>query len=278
MTLRLLLSCPDRPGIVAAVASFAKDIGGNITDLSQHAAADGQLYMRLVIDVPDLSIGDVAARFEAEVAPAWGMSFRFAEAGARKRVAIMASRPAHCLRELLWRLEAGELEAEGTMVISNHPDHSELVTSHGLPYHHVPIEPNGKPAAERAALELLAGTTDLLVLARYMQVLSGPFLEELGCPAINIHHSFLPAFAGPDPYAQAFAQGVKLIGATAHYVTEKLDAGPIIEQDVVRVTHDEGPHEMERLGQEVERSVLMRAVRAHLEDRVLVSGQRTIVF
>jgi formyltetrahydrofolate deformylase len=163
-------------------------------------------------------------------------------------------------------------------VISNHPDHEESVRSFGLAYHHVPVTPDTKPDAEQAALELLRGDIDLLVLARYMQVLSGEFLDEVGCPAINIHHSFLPAFAGADPYQRAWQRGVKLIGATAHYATEDLDAGPIIEQDTARVSHRDEVSDLMRIGRDLERLVLARAVRAHLEDRVLVDGERTVVF
>ena len=276
--LRLLLSCPDRPGIVAAVAEFIHTQGGNIVDLSQHASDDERLYMRLVFEAQSAELAELEARFATEVGDEWGMGYRFARAGARKRLAIMASRPAHCLRELLWALEADELEAQAICVISNHQDHRALVEGHGVDYHYIPVTNESRWEAEAETLKTLAGRVDLVVLARYMQILSADFLEQLRCPAINIHHSFLPAFAGPDVYSRAFQRGVKLIGATAHYVTAELDGGPIIEQDVTRVTHGEGPHEMERLGREIERSVLLRAVRAHLEDRVLVSGERTIVF
>jgi formyltetrahydrofolate deformylase len=186
-------------------------------------------------------------------------------------MAILVSREDHCLVDLLWRHRRGELDAEIPFVASNHPDHAADVESFGIPYHHVPY-PN-----EPELLELLRDA-DLVVLARYMRILSGEFLERLGVPVINIHHSFLPAFAGADPYRRAFERGVKIIGATAHYVTEELDAGPIIEQDVARVSHRESPETMMRIGRDIERTVLARAVNAHLEDRVLVHGNRTVVF
>jgi formyltetrahydrofolate deformylase len=190
----------------------------------------------------------------------------------------MVSREDHCLNDLLWRWRNGELEAEITRVISNHPEHRDQVESLGLPYDEVEAMPETREAAENEALGLLAGETDLLVLARYMQILSPGFLAGLGAPAINIHHSFLPAFVGADPYARAHERGVKLVGATAHYVTEELDAGPIIDQDVTRVSHRDEVADLVRIGRDAERMVLARAVKAHLEDRVLLDGMRTVVF
>jgi formyltetrahydrofolate deformylase len=189
----------------------------------------------------------------------------------------MVSREDHCLSDLLWRWRNGDLGGELVAVLSNRPDHADHVEALGLPFHHVPVDPTDRAAAERQALELLAGV-DLLVLARYMQILSPEFLRDLGAPAINIHHSFLPAFVGADPYHRAYERGVKLIGATAHYVTAELDAGPIIAQDVTRVDHRDEIADMIRLGRDVERLVLARAVMAHLDDRVLLDGERTIVF
>jgi formyltetrahydrofolate deformylase len=217
-------------------------------------------------------------RFEQEVAGPLRMDFRFAEPDQRKRVAIMVSREDHCLSDLLWRWRSGELGGEVVAVISNHPDHAGQVESLGVPFHHVPVEPGAKGAAEARALELLGEGLELLVLARYMQILSGELLERLGAPAINIHHSFLPAFVGADPYRRAHERGVKLIGATAHYVTEELDAGPIIDQDVTRVSHRDEVGDLMRIGRDIERLVLARAVKAHLDDRVLLDGDRTIVF
>jgi formyltetrahydrofolate deformylase len=278
-TTRLLLSCPDRPGIVARAAGFLAAAERNIIDADQHSSDRGRLFMRLVFDsAPEEDREDLYGRFETEVAAPLSMEYRFAEAGRRPRVAVMASREDHCLLDLLWRFRSGELPGEPVMVISNHSDHEAAVRSFDLPYHHIAVTPEDKAKAEAAELELLRGQADVLVLARYMQVLSGSFLEELGLPAINIHHSFLPAFAGADPYQRAWARGVKLIGATAHYATEDLDAGPIIEQDTARVSHRDEVGDLVRIGRDLERLVLARAVRAHLEDRVLVDGDRTVVF
>jgi formyltetrahydrofolate deformylase len=193
-------------------------------------------------------------------------------------VAVLVSREDHCLLDLLWRWRRGELHCEIPLVISNHPDQADDVDTFGVRYEHVPVVKGEKPAAEARMLELLEGDFDLVVLARYMQILSGDFLRRVGCPVINIHHSFLPAFAGADPYRRARERGVKVIGATAHYVTEELDAGPIIEQGVTRVTHREGVEALVRIGRDVERTVLAHAVGLHLEDRVLVHENRTVVF
>jgi formyltetrahydrofolate deformylase len=204
----------------------------------------------------------------------WVMNY----ASHRKRVAILVSRYDHCLAELLWRWRRGELHADLDLVVSNHPEMASEAARFGVRFEHVPVPRDGKPAAEAAVLDLLGGSFDLIVLARYMQILSPTFLEAARTPIINIHHSFLPAFAGANPYARAYDRGVKIIGATAHYVTEELDAGPIIEQDVTRVTHRENVEALERAGADLERIVLLRAVRWHLEDRVLAYGNRTIVF
>jgi len=234
--------------------------------------------MRMAFDqAPAAERAELYARFARDVAEPHEMEHRFAESDERKRVAIMVSREDHCLSDLLWRWRSGELGAELTCVVSNHADHADQVGSLGLPYHHVPVEPGERETAEERALELL-GEVDLLVLARYMQVLSAGFLRRLGAPAINIHHSFLPAFVGADPYARAHERGVKLIGATAHYVTEELDAGPIIDQGVTRVSHRDEIDDLVGTGRDVERLVLARAVKAHLDDRVLLDGARTIVF
>jgi formyltetrahydrofolate deformylase len=235
--------------------------------------------MRMVFDAPQEADRDaLQARFDAEIGAPNAMEYTFADSDERKRMAIMVSHEDHCLSDLLWRWRSGELEADLTAVISNHPDHAETVRLLGLEYHHIPIDAGSKAEAEAAALELLAGKVDLLVLARYMQILSADFLDRLGAPAINIHHSFLPAFAGADPYQQAHERGVKLVGATAHYVTEVLDAGPIIDQDVTRVSHRDEIPDLARIGRDMERVVLARAVQAHLDDRVLVDGVRTVVF
>ncbi len=277
-TTRLLLACPDRPGLIAAVSGFLAGAGRNIFDADQHSSNEGRFFMRMVFDAaPEGERGELRRRFEEEIAVRFEMDHRFAESGERRRVAIMVSREDHCLSDLLWRWRSGELGAEVVAVVSNHPDHAGQVESLGLPFHHVPVDPDSREEAEARALELLAGV-DLLVLARYMQILSPQFLRRLEAPAINIHHSFLPAFVGADPYRRAHERGVKLIGATAHYVTGELDAGPIIDQDVTRVSHRDEVGDLKRIGRDIERLVLARAVSAHLDDRVLLDGARTIVF
>ncbi|HVC07509.1 MAG TPA: formyltetrahydrofolate deformylase [Solirubrobacterales bacterium] len=277
-TSRLLLACPDRPGLIAAVSGFLAEAGLNILDADQHSSGEGRLFMRMVFDpAPEAEREELRRRFEREVAGPLQMDHRFAESSDPKRLAIMVSAEDHCLSDLLWRWRSGELGGQVVAVISNHADHADQVTALGLPFHHIPIGPGGKEGAERLALELLAGV-DLLVLARYMQILSPEFLRALGAPAINIHHSFLPAFVGADPYQRAHLRGVKLIGATAHYVTEELDAGPIIDQDVTRVSHRDEVEDLMRIGRDIERLVLARAVKAHLDDRVLLDGPRTVVF
>jgi formyltetrahydrofolate deformylase len=277
-TTRLLLACPDRPGLIAAVSGYLAEAGLNIIDADQHSSNEGRFFMRMAFDaVPAGEREEIYGRFEAEIANRFEMDYRFAESSEPKRLAIMVSREDHCLSDLLWRWRSGELGADVIAVVSNHAEHEQQVSSLGLPFHHVPIKDGSKPEAEQRTLELL-GEIDLLVLARYMQVLSADFLERLGAPAINIHHSFLPAFVGADPYRRAHERGVKLIGATAHYVTEELDAGPIIDQDVTRVSHRDEVSDLKRIGRDIERLVLARAVKAHVDDRVLLDGARTIVF
>jgi formyltetrahydrofolate deformylase len=279
---RLLVSCVDRPGIVAALSRFVADRGANIIESDQHTTdpEGGSFFMRTEFHLDGLE--DQAKEFErafaAEVAAPFGMDWVMNYASHRKRVAILVSRYDHCLAELLWRWRRGELHADLDLVVSNHPEMASEAARFGVRFEHVPVPRDGKPAAEAAVLDLLGGSFDLIVLARYMQILSPTFLEAARTPIINIHHSFLPAFAGANPYARAYDRGVKIIGATAHYVTEELDAGPIIEQDVTRVTHRENVEALERAGADLERIVLLRAVRWHLEDRVLAYGNRTIVF
>ena len=279
-TLRLLISCPDRPGIVAAVSRFLFEAGGNIVRSDQYSTdpEGGVFFMRIEFALaPDRRAG-LAERFGLAVAERFDMTWRLWDAAEPKRVAILVSKDDHCLFDLMWRWRRAELGAEIVMVISNHPDLRGAVETFGLPYHHVPVAPETKPQAEEQLLKLLDGRCELVVLARYMQILSGDFLARLGLPVINIHHSFLPAFAGADPYQRAKERGVKLIGATAHYVTEELDAGPIIEQDVIRVSHRDDVAALSRRGTDIERTVLARAVQAHCEDRVLRYGNTTVVF
>jgi formyltetrahydrofolate deformylase len=278
-TSRLLLACPDQPGLIAAVSGFLAEAGRNIIDADQHSSREGRFFMRMAFDpAPEGERADLHRRFEEEIAGPLKMEHRFAESSERKRIAIMVSREDHCLSDLLWRWRSDELGANVVAVVSNHPDHADQVGSLGLPFHHVPVEQGRRDEAEKHLQELLGGEIDLLVLARYMQILSADFLDRIGAPAINIHHSFLPAFVGADPYARAHERGVKLIGATAHYVTEELDAGPIIDQDVTRVSHRDEVDDLMRIGRDIERLVLARAVMAHLDDRVLLDGDRTIVF
>jgi formyltetrahydrofolate deformylase len=277
-TSRLLLACPDRPGLIATVSGFLAEAGINIVDVDQHSTEEGRFFMRMVFDtLPERRRQELEALFEARIAAPYEMEHDFSESSRRKRVAIMVSREDHCLSDLLWRWRNDELGGELVAVVSNHPDHASQVEAVGLPFHHLPVDPAGREAAERQLLELIGGV-DLLVLARYMQILSAGFLAELGAPAINIHHSFLPAFVGADPYRRAHERGVKLIGATAHYVTAELDAGPIIDQDVTRVSHSDEVGDLVRIGRDIERLVLARAVMAHLDDRVLLDGDRTVVF
>jgi formyltetrahydrofolate deformylase len=280
-TARLLIGCADRPGIVASVTGFLFERGANIVSSHQYSSdpSGGRFFLRTEFFLEEPFERDLfQERFDAAVARRFEMDWRICWWGERQRLAILASRQDHCLQDLLWRRRRCELDAEIVAVISNHRDLEEEAVAAGVAFHHVPVERGGKERAEAAMLELLRGNAELLVLARYMQILSGAFLARLGMPAINIHHSFLPAFAGADPYRRARERGVKLIGATAHYVTEELDDGPIIDQEVVRVDHRQSAHDLERVGRDVERLVLARAVGLHLDDRVIVDGRRTVVF
>jgi formyltetrahydrofolate deformylase len=282
---RLLLACPDRPGLIATVSGFLAEAGLNIVDVDQHSTAEGRFFMRMEFEsAPASERAALTARFAREIAGPFEMDHEFAEAERTKRIAVMVSREDHCLSDLLWRWRNGELGGEIVTVVSNHDDHRDQVEAVGLRFHHVPVGRAGSPAtdadratAEREALAAI-GEVDLLVLARYMQILSDDFLRRVNAPAINIHHSFLPAFVGADPYRRAHERGVKLIGATAHYVTAELDAGPIIDQDVTRVGHADEVADLVRIGRDIERLVLARAVMAHLGDRVLLDGERTVVF
>jgi formyltetrahydrofolate deformylase len=278
---RLLIDCADRPGIVAAVSGFLFAQGANIVSSHQYSsdATGGRFYMRtefFLERLPDDRAGfehEFGERVGAPLAMDWELRYW----GERQRMAILVSRHDHCLMDLLWRRRRGELDAEVVAVISNHADIAGEVQAAGVPFHHVPVTAASKAEAQEQMLALLCEKVDLVVLARYMQILSGEFLERLGVPTINIHHSFLPAFAGAEPYRRAREHGVKLIGATAHYVTAELDGGPIIEQDVARVDHRQTVAELERIGRDIERTVLARAVTLHLEDRVIADAGRTIV-
>jgi formyltetrahydrofolate deformylase len=278
--MRLLAVCPDRVGIVASVARCLADAGANIESSRQFSAdpPDGTFFLRMEFAAPFLAYTELRRVFKTMVADRFAMTWQIRDVSERRRIAVLVSRQGHCLTELLWRWRRDELDGEIVLVASNHPDLRPEAEALALPYHHIPVEPDTRAAAEAALLEVLDGECDLVVLARYMQVLSGDFLERVGVPIINIHRSFLPAFPGASPYVQAHRRGVKLIGATAHYVTEELDAGPIIEQDVIRVTHEDDVTSLERLGAQIERSVLARAVQWHCQDRVLRHGATTVVF
>lgn len=278
---RLLLNCPDRRGVIAAVSTFLTNAGANIISLDQHSTApeDGVFLQRTVFHLPGLAAAQPELEREFHsVAQEFDMDYRFTDASRPKRVAIMASTADHCLLDLLWRNRRGELDMTVVMVISNHADLAEQVRAFGVPFVHIPATRDIREQAEQRQLELLKGNVDLVVLARYMQIITPAFLDAIGCPLINIHHSFLPAFVGATPYRRAKERGVKLVGATAHYVTEDLDEGPIIEQDVVRVDHTHSVEELVRLGADVERAVLSRAVLWHCQDRILRHGNETVVF
>ena len=277
---RLLLRCADRQGLVAAVSGFLATTGANIISLDQHSTEPigGTFMQRTIFHLPGLAAArDALERdFAKQVAEPFGIDFRLTEAAKPKRVAIMASKEDHCLLDLLWRNRRGELDMSVVMVIANHPDLADAVRPFGVPFIHVPARREIRDEAEQRQLDLLRGNVDLVVLARYMQILTPQFIDGVGCPLINIHHSFLPAFIGASPYRRAKERGVKLVGATAHYVTDDLDEGPIIEQDVVRVDHRHSVEDLVRLGADVERAVLSRAVLWHCEVRVIRHGNQTI--
>ena len=277
----LLVSCPDRPGIVAAVASFVASHGGNVIDLQQHTDhTDGAFFQRVEFELEhvDLERSAIAGAF-APVADQYSMRWSLRFSDERLRVGILASREPHCLQDLLNRWRTGELPVELAVVASNHPDHADLAAWFGVPYRHLPIVDGDKAAQERELRRTLEEhAVDLVVLARYMQVLSADVCAAWPERIINIHHSFLPAFQGARPYHQAHERGVKLVGVTAHYATAELDDGPIIDQDVIRVSHRDDVDDLRRKGRDLEVTVLARAVRAHVSHRVLVYGHRTVVF
>ncbi len=280
-TATLLVCCPDRKGLVAALAQLLYGHGANILDADQHTdPVAGQFFQRIKFDMSELhtdrqsletAISEVAARFS--------MSWRIADGKSRCKTAIFVSKYDHCLYDLLLRQRAGELSTDFALIISNHEDLRPIAEQFGVPFHHLPISKQTKRAQESEALALLeAENVDLVVLARYMQILSDDFLKAYDGQVINIHHSFLPAFMGSKPYHRAFERGVKLIGATAHYATAELDEGPIIEQDVVRCSHRDSVQDLVRKGRDLEKVVLARAVRWHLDDRILVYDNKTVVF
>ncbi len=280
-SLVLLASCPDRPGIVAAVTAFIANHGGNILDLEQHVAVEDQMFfMRVEVARPGfrLSPAEFAAAF-GPVAREFAMSWEIRDASVRQRMAIAVTREPHCLYDILARWQSGEWIVEIPFVFSNREDLRPVAAQFGIPMHVFPKTPENRLEQERRELELLeASRVDFIVLARYMQILSPAFVARYPNRILNIHHSFLPAFAGARPYHAAYERGVKIVGATCHYVTDELDRGPIIEQDVIRISHKDSVADMIRKGRDNEKVVLARAIRAHLEHRILVYRNRTVVF
>jgi len=277
----LIVHGPDQPGLVAAVSALVARNEGNIVSLDQYSSdpEGGDFFQRVVFHRKDLTAAmpDLRADVQATL-EAYGLQWRLSEQSVPKRMAVLASTSDHCLLDLLWRHRRGQLPVQIPMVISNHTNVATDVRSFGIPFFHVPSSGPDKSAAEARILELVSGNVDFLVLARYMQIISEDFLDAVGVPVINIHHSFLPAFIGAAPYRKAHERGVKLIGATSHYVTKDLDEGPIIEQDVTRVDHSMSAADLQARGADVERAVLSRAVTWHADDRVVRHGNHTIVF
>lgn len=280
--IRLLVSGQDGPGIVSAVSTILRSFDANIVSLDQYStdASGGRFFQRTEFHLENFSAVrlDLEEQLGESLGTKLGLNWRLSPADQPKRVAIFASKSDHCLLELLWRHRRGELQMNVVMVISNHPDLADDVRQFGIPFLYVPVDRDDRSVAEQRHLELLQGNVDLVVLARYMQIITGDFLQRVGAPVINIHHSFLPSFIGAGPYQKAKDRGVKLIGATAHYVTEDLDEGPIIEQDVVRVSHSDSAADLTRRGADVERQVLARAVAWHCDDRVMRDGNSTVIF
>lgn len=280
-TYRLITSCPDRVGIVARVSQFVAEQGGWLTEANYHSDADSNwFFMRNEIAAESLGMkADAVREAFRPIAEEYGMEWELVDSARRRRVVIMASHASHCIADLLHRWHSDELYCDIPCVISNHENLRSMVEWHGIPFEHVQVDPNNKaPAHEKVQSLAAAYEADCIVLARYMQIIPPEFCRAYAGRMINIHHSFLPSFVGANPYQKAYDRGVKLIGATSHYVTEQLDEGPIIEQDVIRVSHRHSKDDLVRLGKDVEKSVLARALRNHLEDRVLVHGNKTVVF
>jgi formyltetrahydrofolate deformylase len=279
-TARLLVSCPDQPGIIAATTAFVAAHGGNIVGLQQHTDhTDQAFFLRVEFELDGFDLPrDAILPMFAPVADRFGMDVTVGWSDHRPRIGLLASREPHCVHDLLHRWREGELGAEIPVLVSNHAHHADAAAWFGVEYHHLPVD-GDKAAQEQRVREVLrAHDVELVVLARYMQILSATFCDEWAGRIINIHHSFLPSFQGPRPYHQAHERGVKIIGVTAHYATEVLDDGPIIDQDVIRVSHRDDVDDLRRKGRDLETTVLARAVRAHVEHRVLVYGRRTVVF
>ena len=276
----LTVTCPSTRGIVAAIAAFLAEQGCNITDSSQFDDFEtGNFFMRVsVMSEKDATLEELRERF-AETAKNFKMDYEFHDEAEKMKVIIMVSRFGHCLNDLLYRWRIGALPIDIVAVISNHMDYQKVVVNHDIPFHCIKVTKANKPEAEAEQMRIVRETgAELIVLARYMQILSDEMCTEMSGRIINIHHSFLPSFKGANPYKQAFERGVKLIGATSHYVTADLDEGPIIEQDTVRVTHAQSPEDYVSLGRDVEAQVLARAIHAHIHRRVFLNGNKTVVF
>lgn len=278
----LTLSCPDAKGVVAAVSTFLFERGGFIEESTQYGDPSTQrFFMRVqfTLEKSEAEIAQFEADFRERIAAPKAMDARFHRAAQKTRMLVLVSKHMHCLNDIMYRYRTGQLNVEIPAVISNHPDARGMVEWHGIPYHHFAIEQGDKKAQEKRIMEVIESERiDLVVLARYMQILSPELCESLNGRAINIHHSFLPSFKGAKPYHQAYERGVKLIGATAHFVTTDLDEGPIIEQEVERVDHTRTPEALAQIGHDIESLVLSRAIRMHTEHRVLMNGQKTVVF
>ncbi|CUH82146.1 formyltetrahydrofolate deformylase [Tropicibacter naphthalenivorans] len=275
----LTVACPTARGIVAAVAGFLSEKGCNITDSSQFDDLEtGNFFMRVSFESQEGADLDALTAEFTPIAENFGMEWAFHDEAVKMKVVIMVSRFGHCLNDLLYRVKIGALPVEIVAVISNHMDYQKVVVNNDIPFHCIRVTKENKPEAEAAIMKVVEGAeADLIVLARYMQILSDEMCQKMSGRIINIHHSFLPSFKGANPYKQAFARGVKLIGATSHYVTADLDEGPIIEQDVVRVTHAQSPEDFVSLGRDVESQVLARAIHAHAHHRVFLNGNKTVV-
>ncbi|MFD1745063.1 formyltetrahydrofolate deformylase [Rhizobium helianthi] len=276
----LTITCDSKRGIVAAITSYLADLGCNIVDSSQFDDLEtGLFFMRLTFHSENgVSGEEIKAGFDT-VAKPFDMQYRFHDSDERMKVLLMVSRFGHCLNDLLYRWKIGALPIDIVGVVSNHFDYQKVVVNHDIPFHHIPVTKANKPQAEARIMEVVEQTgTELIVLARYMQILSDQMCQKMSGKIINIHHSFLPSFKGANPYKQAYQRGVKLIGATAHYVTADLDEGPIIEQDVARITHAQSADDYVSIGRDVESQVLARAVHAHIHHRTFLNGNKTIVF
>lgn len=277
----LLISCPEKPGIISTISNFLLEHEANVVKFDQHTTDPnaGMFFMRIEFDLNEYDA--TYTKIEKDLhglAEENKMQWQLNGKDERKRMAIFVSKEDHCLMELIWRWKSGEIAVDIPMVISNHPDHREEVEAYGIPYYHIPVTPDTKQEAEHKTLELMDGKVDFIALARYMQVLTPSFVSKYRHQVINIHHSFLPAFIGANPYARAYNRGVKLIGATAHYITDDLDEGPIIEQNVQRVNHRYTAQDLKIAGRHVEKQVFAEAISWHVENKVIVHGNKTIVF